>query len=240
MYGLNAMAIAAFFGINILAYNLCKCNKRTRSRALKALCLLLLGINLLRYGIIFPFLLGEIRIPAEFSTVSYFVVPTILLLKSGRGRSWAAYSGLMAGFFYYLAMIVLGGKIYAADAPYEIYISMFCHGTLYICGMVTIGTRACPAGDGFKLIFGVSWICLRALLLREHVLGAENMFIYKLLDGEVIRAFFPPLYWSRLLPAYYIVAVGLVLVTMTLFFRGSHRQKQKFDRMRALQAMPAA
>lgn len=240
MYGLNAMAIAAFFGINILAYNLCKCGKKRRKHIMNVLCILLLGGNLLRYGIVYPLILGEIRIPAEFSTVSYFVVPALLLTKRKKGRSWAAYSGLMAGFFYYLALMVMGGKIYGGEMPYEVYISMFCHGTLYICGMVTIGTLACPAKDAGRLIFGVTWICLRALILRERVIGAEEMFIYKLLDGEVIRNFFPQMYWSRMLPVYYIAAVGLVLITMMVFFRSSRRQKQRFDLTRTSQAALAA
>ena len=118
MYGLNAMAIAAFFGINILAYNLCKCGKKRRKHIMNVLCILLLGGNLLRYGIVYPLILGEIRIPAEFSTVSYFVVPALLLTTRKKGRSWAAYSGLMAGFFYYLALMVMGGKIYGGEMPY--------------------------------------------------------------------------------------------------------------------------
>ena len=40
--------------------------------------------------------------PVEFSTVAYFAVPIILLMTKRRLHSWAAYSGLMAGFFYYI------------------------------------------------------------------------------------------------------------------------------------------
>ena len=76
------------------------------------LCAVLLSGNLLRYGVIYPFVKGVVMLPVEFSTVAYFLVPAILLTSKRRLRSWAAYSGLMAGFFYYLAMIAAGGVIY--------------------------------------------------------------------------------------------------------------------------------
>lgn len=63
----------------------------------------------------------------------------------------------MAGFFYYLAMIAAGGVIYGAYAPLDIYISMFCHGSIYFCGFVTIGTELCSAKDAPKLALGVAW-----------------------------------------------------------------------------------
>ena len=79
--------------------------------------------------------------PVEFSTVAYFAVPIILLMTKRRLHSWAAYSVLMAGFFYYMAMIAAGGMIYGQNPPLDIYISMFCHSSIYFCGFVTIGKR---------------------------------------------------------------------------------------------------
>ena len=229
MYGLNAMAFALFIGINVLSHWLCKCNENIRKRVLTILCVLLLGGNLLRFGVVYPFIFGEIRIPAEYSTVAYFVVPAILLFGVKRFCSWAAYSGLMAGFFYYLTMILLGGKIYEAYPPYEIYISMLCHGTIYLCGLVTIGTQTCPTKDGYKLALGTAYVCIRALALRPYVLGAVGMFIYKLLDGDLIRSFLPKAYWSVLLPVYYVVAVLLVLFSMRLFFRSNRTEYARFS-----------
>lgn len=62
----------------------------------------------------------------------------------------------MAGFFYYIAMVAAGGPLYNTYAPLDIYLSMFCHGTLYICGFVTVGTEAYSSKDAPKLVLGVA------------------------------------------------------------------------------------
>lgn len=51
------------------------------------LCAVLLSGNLLRYGIIYPFVKGVVMLPVEFSTVAYFLVPAILLTSKRRLRS---------------------------------------------------------------------------------------------------------------------------------------------------------
>ena len=79
----------------MLAYQLCKRPETQHRRVVLVLCAVLLGGNVLRYGVVYPFVLGVV----EFSTAAYFVVPTILLASRRKLHSWAAYSGLMAGFF---------------------------------------------------------------------------------------------------------------------------------------------
>ena len=80
-------------------------------------------------------------------------------------RSWAAYSGLMAGFFYYMAIIAAINRIYATNAPGDVYISMLCHGAVYLCGFVTIGTEKCDSKNAPLLILGVLLVAVRAALL---------------------------------------------------------------------------
>lgn len=82
----------------MLAYQLCKRPETQRRRVVPVLCAVLLGGNV-RYGVVYPFVLGVVKLPVEFSTAAYFVVPTILLASWRKLHSWAAYSGLMAGFF---------------------------------------------------------------------------------------------------------------------------------------------
>lgn len=190
MYGLNAVALVFFGCINVAAYQLCKCPEGRRRTVVRWLCAVLLSGNLLRYGIIYPFVKGVVMLPVEFSTVAYFLVPAILLTSKRRLRSWAAYSGLMAGFFYYLAMIAAGGVIYGTYAPLDIYISMFCHGSIYFCGFVTIGTELCSAKDAPKLALGVAWVAIRAAILRPFVVGSDRLLIYILLDAVAVKKVF--------------------------------------------------
>ncbi len=228
MYGLNAVAPVFFGCISVLAYQLCKCPAKPRRKIILALCAVLLAGNLFRYGVVYPLMQGVMRLPVEFSTVAYFAVPAILLTSKKRLRSWAAYSGLMAGFFYYMAMIVAGGAMYSADPPLNIYISMFCHGTSYFCGFVTVGTEVCSAADAPGLALGVAWVAIRAVVLRPLVIGSNRLLIYILLDAAVVRHLLPQSIWAIALPVYYLAIAAFVLLSIRVFFRGNKKQYQKF------------
>ena len=89
MYGLNAVALVFFGCVNVLAYRLCRRPAEQRRRIVTALCAALLGGNLLRYGVLYPFARGAVVLPVEFSTVAYFAVPAILLTRRKRLYSWA-------------------------------------------------------------------------------------------------------------------------------------------------------
>ena len=228
MYGLNAVALVFFGCINVVAYQLYKCPEGRRRTVVRWLCAVLLSGNLLRYGVIYPFVKGVVMLPVEFSTVAYFLVPAILLTSKRRLRSWAAYSGLMAGFFYYLAMIAAGGVIYGAYAPLDIYISMFCHGSIYFCGFVTIGTELCSAKDAPKLALGVALVAIRAAILRPFVVGSDRLLIYILLDAVAVKRILPESAWTVALPFYYLAVAAFVLLTIRGFFRRNQKQYHKF------------
>lgn len=146
-----------------------------------------------------------------------------------RLHSWAAYSGLMAGFFYYLAMIAAGGLIYGENPPLDIYISMFCHGSIYFCGFVTIGTEVCSAKDAPKLALGVAMVAVRAALLRPYVTGADRLLIYILLDAVAVKQVLPESTWAVALPIYYFVVAAFVLLTIRGFSRKNQKQYHKFS-----------
>lgn len=233
MYGLNAVALVFFGCINVLAYRLCKCPEGRRRKIIFALCAVLLSGNLFRYCIMYPLLRGVVMLPVEFSTVAYFVVPAILLVSKRQLHSWAAYSGLMAGFFYYLAMILAGGPIYSNDMPLDVYISMFCHGAIYFCGFVTIGTELCSAADAPKLTLGVALVTVHAAVLRPLVVGSDRLLIYLLLDAAAVKQLLPQHTWGFALPAYYLTVTALVLLTIRGFFRRNQKQYFKFSAMQA-------
>ena len=229
MLGMNAVALVFFGCINVAAYQLCKCPESKRKMIVRSLCAVLLGGNLLRYGVVYPFIKGVVMLPVEFSTVAYFAVPTILLTSKKRLHSWAAYSGLMAGFFYYMAMIMAGGVIYETNPPLDIYISMFCHGTIYYCGFVTIGTELCSAKDAPKLALGVALVAARAALLRPFVVNSRGLLIYILLDAAAVKQLLPQSVWSVVLPVYYVALAAFVLLTIRGFFRRNQKQYRKFS-----------
>lgn len=229
MYGLNAVALVFFGCINVSAYQLCKCSELRRRKVVHTLCMILLFGNLLRYCIVYPIIKGVLMLPVEFSTIAYFAVPSILLVSKKRLHSWAAYSGLMAGFFYYIAMIVAGGMLYGTESPIGIYLSMFCHGAIYFCGFVIIGTEVFNAKDAPKLAMGVGLVVAHAAILRPFIDESNRLLIYFLLEADAIKLLLPQSMWTYALPVYYLAAVAFVLLTIRGFFRRNHMQYRKFS-----------
>ena len=178
MYGLNAVALVFFGCINVAAYQLCKCPEGRRRTVVRWLCAVLLSGNLLRYGVIYPF--------------------------------------------------VKGGVIYGAYALLDIYISMFCHGSIYFCGFVTIGTELCSAKDAPKLALGVALVAIRAAILRPFFVGSDRLLIYILLDAVAVKRILPESAWTVALPFYYLAVAAFVLLTIRGFFRRNQKQYRKF------------
>ena len=122
-----------------------------------------------------------------------------------------------------------GGTIYGTNPPLEIYISLFCHGTIYFCGFVTVGTELCSAKDAPKLALGVALVAVRAALLRPWVQGSEGLLIYILLDGAAVKQLLPQSVWTFALPVYYLALAAFVLLTIRGFFRRNQKQYRRFS-----------
>ncbi len=218
MYGLNAFAFIVFAAVNVLAAQLCKSAERIRANVIRFLCLTLLCFNVGRYSLS-PLIGNGIKIPVEFSAVAYFAVPVLLLTAKKKLQSLAAYSGLMAGFFYYMTMIVLGGPIYNTSPRHDIYLSLFCHAALYLCGFVIIGTQRCSSKDGLKLVGGIAYVVINAVAFRPLAGGEERLFVYELIDGVYLKNLLPRDIWLFAAPAYYIVFTCLIFITIKGFFK---------------------
>lgn len=230
MYGLNVIAFIMLIAVHLLASSFCKHGSAVRARITRNVCLPLLTLTAARYAIS-PLLGKGFTVPVEYSSVAYFAVPIILLTGWKRLQSWAAYSGAMAGFFYYITMVTAGGPIYQAYPPLEIYFSMYCHATLYFCGLVSLRTDQFPSSDWLRLVACTACVAIWALLFRPLVEGTERFFIYELLDGIYVRQLCPSTLLPIALPGYYVLLFCLVLLSIREFFR--------LNRLRACKSAPS-
>ena len=225
MSGLNAIALIWFGSIHRIAGWICDVPTGTRKLILRILGLILLTGNGLVYAL--PPLLGQgLRLPVEFSAIAYFIVPLFILAGRGKTGSWAAYSGLMAGFFYFLAMILRGEILYGADTPSLIYLSMLNHGILYLFGLTAIRVRLYPTSDRGVLMAGILCVASWALVIRPWVEEPGALLIYKLLDASLVRAALPQVSRTVALPGYYLGLALLIGISFRVFFLINRRQYQ--------------
>lgn len=102
----------------------------------------------------------------------------------------------------------------------EVYISMACHGTIDLCGLVTIGTELCSAKDAPKLVLVVA----RAATLRPIEADCRCLLI------NILRT--PPSCGNACHRAYGGSA-GLLRdhgrLTVRGFFRHNRKQYEEFS-----------
>lgn len=200
--------------------------RRGRAHVLTALNALLLGVNAVKYAL--PPLLGRgCSIPVEFSSVAYFTTPAIVIMyeENSRARCWAAYSALMAGFFYYLAMSLAGEVIYGEEPPLEMHVSMLCHGLLLLTGMTLLLTERYASDCWPLLAVGTASVAAWALLLRPVADRGGRLLIYLLLDARPAEGLLP----ERAVPLWYVAVAVLLLCSEGLFMAINRAAARKFE-----------
>lgn len=195
---------------------------RQRSGVLRVICFILLSYNIYRYASR-SIALNFLRIPVEFSAVSYFAVPLIVLLNLKFLKSWAAYSALLAGGGYFIAIALFGNAVYANGSTDGIVAALFCHGMLFICGLLLISEKRFSHNSSWALTIGLCYVGLRALLLRQRFSGGAGIFIYELLFA--LRPV--KLFGGNILPVYYSVLFLLVTASFKIFYSMNLKMAKK-------------
>ncbi|MBE6729585.1 MAG: hypothetical protein E7568_05065 [Ruminococcaceae bacterium] len=210
---INVASAAVPAIIAIAVRRLLFADEEFKRRVLNAVCIILLFFNLARYAFN-SIEQNRIKIPVEFSAVTYFVLPIIVLLKLDEMRPWGAYSGILAGGFYFLNGILHGNFMYADYKIQSIVISMLCHGALLFCGLLLISEKRYSQYAGWIITGGLVFSGIRTILLKEWFSGGRGIFIY-----ELIFAYIPSKYLGKeIIPFYYLVLFFLLAVSIRIFF----------------------
>lgn len=171
--------------------------------------------------IIFPF-----KVPVEFSTISYFIVPFIAIFNIKDLKIWAAFAALLSGAGYYISMIFFGNDLYSAFPVYSVVTSLFNHGSLLAYAIITILTIEIKKLDKYILAVGVAFNCLWALILRPFVLHPGVIFIYEILDATLVTRYITEFQLFFII-IYFIVFIGIVYLTMKLMYIANNWYRNK-------------
>lgn len=159
----------------------------------------------LAYNVVIHLLVST-KTPVELSTISYFVVPVILYLGLKKLNVWAVYASLMSGFFYYFSMVLAGNSMYGTFPAYSVLTSLYNHGTLMIYAFVILSTQTFVKKDRLQIWVGLALTIVFVLLVRPVVTHPGRIFIYEILEANVVNMYIPD-YLAIGFVVYYILFV---------------------------------
>jgi hypothetical protein len=197
---LNIIATICLLGFMIYTKYLVKQNPDRQRYFLKIQLFIVLLYNI---GIIIIF---PQKIPVEFSTIAYFIVPIIMLFDIKEFEIWAVYASLLAGIGYYVSMILYGTALYGDFPTYSWTTSIYNHGALLSFSIVKLRTTTYSRQESYIIWIGLSIIAIWSLTLRPVVTQPGRIFIYEILDGKIVSSFFPNMQ-IIMYPIYYILLV---------------------------------
>ena len=100
---------------------------------------------------------------------------------------------------------------------------------MYCLGFVLASATSFSGHAGWKLLLGVSYIGLQAVMLPPLVLGRSTMLIYVLLDSIPARKIFPDAAtWPTVLPIYYGLLAAFLRYSVYGFFRRNQKRYHKY------------
>ncbi len=130
---------------------------------------------------------GNVCIPVEISTISYFMIPVILTFKIKGLYGVAAFFGCVAGLGYFAAYIPLGFWAAASFTVKEVIIGCFCHGYLLLTGAYLLESYALDKRKSKDI-----WITLLAMLCWALVFYDSTRsltFVYLVVKPEFLQVF---------------------------------------------------
>lgn len=149
------------------------------------------------------------KIPIELSTISYFVVPIILYFNIERLHIWAVYAAFTSGFFYYVSMIIAGDAMYGNFPIYSYSTSLFNHGTLIVYSIIVAKDIRFKHKEIHIIHLGLILTMIYALLMRPIITHPGRIFIYMILDADLVRSNF--LHIKNIMYPIYYLWLGLYI-----------------------------
>ena len=116
---------------------------------------------------------------------------------------------ITSGFFYYVSMVLAGDTMYGDFPIYSYSTSLFNHGTLIIYSLIVAKDIKFKSKEIHIIHIGLLLTMIYALLMRPIITHPGRIFIYMILDAELVKAYFLNIK-HIMYPVYYIL-FGLYL-----------------------------
>ena len=217
---LNIIALICLILFMLYSNYLVKQNEAKRRKYLKIQLFIVLLYNI-GIHMVFPQ-----KLPIEFSTVAYFVVPVIILFDMKEFEIWAVYASLLAGIGYYVSMLLYGTALYGHFPTYSWATSIYNHGALLSFSIVKLITTPYNRKDSYIIWIGLLLCAVWSLVLRPVVTQPGIIFIYEILDGGVVPLMFPNMKFL-MYPVYYLLLFFVLYKSPHLLIRINQSMRKR-------------
>jgi hypothetical protein len=194
---LNILSILCVLIIYIYTRFLLSKSKEVQYKVIKIQLFFVLLYNIVIHIVV------PTKIPIELSTISYFVVPVILYFNIKKLHVWAVYAAFTSGFFYYVSMIIAGDAMYGNFPIYSYSTSLFNHGTLIVYSIIVARDITFRNKEIHIIHIGLILTMVYALLMRPIITHPGRIFIYMILDADLVKDYFFDIKYI-MYPIYYI------------------------------------
>jgi len=155
---------------------------------------------------------GNLAIPVEISSITYFLMCIILIFKIKSLYSVGSFYGIMAGLGYFIFYTILGFTVRNSFSVKDILIGCFSHGYLLVSGIHLFKTNTFSGADKQKIwitIFAMlCWalvfydIKLRGITFIYYIIKPKFLFVF---DNMSLNVILIMLYYTALVTAFYFV-----------------------------------
>lgn len=163
-------------------------------------------------------IMGEYVIPVEISSLSYFILPTIITFGIKKYYNVASFFGLIAGLGFFLFYITMGFTVENSIPFWDHVIGMFCHGYLLFCGLFLFKKYDFSTTNKLSI-----WVVFLAMISWALLFFEVNMrgitFIYYIIKPSFLYIFSNMSLNYLLIMFYYIVLVFFVMLLIKAFYK---------------------
>lgn len=167
---------------------------------------------------------GNLSIPVEISSISYFLMFIIMIFKLQKLYGVGAFFGIIAGIGYFAFYTLFGFTVANNFTIKQILIGCFSHGYLLITGLHLFKKQKLTDKD--KLLI---WITLLSMLCWALVFYDIEMrgitFIYYVIKPEFLYVFPNMIFNICLIILYYVILILGFIFVVNLFFKLNKNMK---------------
>lgn len=147
------------------------------------------------------------KIPIEFSTITYFMLPIAILTKKQTLIDVFVFFGFLAGFSYLILFIFSGNTIYTLNGLYNTVQGLINHSAILVLGLYFM--KYYPRKHLALKIWIITWMLVIYMFAISFIIdySDRSLFVARLLKGTFFVNLFNPIFTKYSILVYYLLLI---------------------------------